>query len=317
LSEATLGEARRDRFDWRVWWRLARPFSLTASIVPVLVGTATALATLGGLARPDLFLAMLVASILIQIATNMFNEYFDFKHGLDTPQTVGIAGAIVRGLVPASSVFKVATACYGVALVLGLYIVVQTSPVVLVLGLASAAGGYFYTGGPKPIAYTPFGELEVFMFMGPVIVGLAFFIQAGSFAAQAIWASLPVACLVAAILLANNVRDVVADARVGRRTIPVVLGRTAGMSIYAALVAGAFILVIAAVALRILPVTALLPLLTIPMPIRLVRLYASTEDPTRLNAGVRGSAALHARFGLLFALGIALGPIVGGQPPAF
>jgi 1,4-dihydroxy-2-naphthoate polyprenyltransferase len=317
MSEAALGEAHRDRFDWRVWWQLARPFSLTASIVPVLVGTAAAVATLGGLPRPDLFLAMLVASILIQIATNMFNEYFDFRHGLDTPQTVGIAGAIVRGLVPASSVFKAATACYVIAFVLGLYIVFQTSPVVLLLGLASAAGGYFYTGGPRPIAYTPFGELEVFIFMGPVIVSLAFFIQTGSFAPQAICASLPVACLVAAILLANNVRDVVADGRVGRRTIPVVLGRTTGLSIYTALVAGAYIVVIAGVVLRLLPLPALLPLLTIPMPIRLVRLYASTEDPSRLNAGVRGSAALHARFGLLLAVGIALGPIVGWQPTSF
>jgi 1,4-dihydroxy-2-naphthoate octaprenyltransferase len=303
--------------EWRVWWRLARPFSLTASIVPVLVGSAVALATLREIPRPDLFLAMLVASILIQVATNMFNEYFDFKHGLDTPQTVGIAGAIVRGLVPALTVFRAATACYVIALVLGLYIVSQTSLLVLVLGLASAAGGYFYTGGPRPIAYTPFGELEVFIFMGPVIVSLAYLIQAGSLAPSAIWASLPVACLVAAILLANNVRDVVADGRVGRSTIPVVLGRNTGLAIYVALVAGAYVAAIGAVAFRFLPLTAVLPLLTIPMPIGLVRLYFSTEDPSRLNAGVRGSAALHARFGLLFALGSALGPAIGWQPPAF
>jgi len=302
---------------WRVWWQLARPFSLTASIVPVLVGSAVAFATLREIPRPDLLLAMLVASVLIQIATNMFNEYFDFKHGLDTLQTVGIAGAIVRGLVPASTVFKAATACYVIALVLGLYIVFRTSPVVLLLGLASAAGGYLYTGGPRPIAYTPFGELEVFIFMGPVIVGLAYFIQAGSFAPSAIWASLPVACLVAAILLANNVRDVVADGRVGRRTVPVVLGRKAGLGVFVALVAGAYVVATAAVALGFLPLSALLPLLTIPMPFRLVRLYAATEEPSRLNAGVRGSAALHARFGLLFASGIALGPLLGWQPPAF
>src|SRR5437763_15463969 len=78
-----------ERVDWRVWWRLARPFTLTASIIPVLVGTAVAVATVG-LRRPELFVAMLVASIFIQIATNMFNEYFDFRHGLDTPETVGI-----------------------------------------------------------------------------------------------------------------------------------------------------------------------------------------------------------------------------------
>jgi 1,4-dihydroxy-2-naphthoate octaprenyltransferase len=303
--------------DWRVWWRLARPFTLTASIVPVLVGTAVAIAAREFKAS-DLFAAMLLASILIQIATNMFNEYFDYKHGLDTPQTVGIAGAIVRGLVPPGAVFKAGTACFVVALILGLYIVFRTtSPLVLLLGLASAAGGYFYTGGPLPIAYTPFGELEVFLFMGPVIVCLAYLIQAGSFAPSAVWASLPIGCLVAAILMANNLRDMLADSRVGRRTVPVVLGRGAGLGVFIALVGGAYAITAAAVFLRYLPATALLPLITLLMPIKLVRLYRVTADPDRLNAGVRGSAALHARFGLLFALGIALGPLIGWQPPSF
>jgi 1,4-dihydroxy-2-naphthoate octaprenyltransferase len=316
MSEAALGQAHGRPFHWRVWWRLARPFTLTASIVPVLVGSAVAFATVG-IRAPDLFLAMLVASVLIQAATNMFNEYFDFKHGLDTPQTVGIAGAIVRGLVPASAVFKAGTACYVLALILGLYIVFRTgSPAVLALGLASAAGGYFYTGGPLPIAYTPFGELEVFIFMGPVIVTLAYFIQAGAFAPSAIWASAPVGCLVAAILLANNLRDVVADGRVGRKTVPVVLGRAPGLGIFVALVAGAYLITAVAIALRYLPITAILPFATLPMPVKLVRLYVSTDEPARLNAGVRGSAALHARFGLLFALGIALGPLMSWQPPS-
>src|SRR3989475_11920636 len=115
------------------------------------------------------------------------------------------------------------------ALILGLYIVFRTaSPTVLALGLASAAGGYFYTGGPLPIAYTRFGELEVFIFMGPVIVGLSYFIQAGAVSPSATWASIPVGCLVASILIANNVRDVVADGKVGRHTIPVSLGRATG-----------------------------------------------------------------------------------------
>src|SRR4030095_2574243 len=216
-----------------------------AWVLPVCVGSAVAFAIVG-IRAPDLFAAMLVASVLIQIATNMFNEYFDYKHGLDTPQTVGIAGAIVGGLVSPGAVFKAGTACYVVALILGLYIVYRTSPIVLLLGLASAAGGYFYTGGPIPIAYTPFGELEVFIFMGPVIVGLAYFIQADSLSPSAIWASIPLGCLVASILPAKNLRDVVADGKVGRHTVPVTLGRNVGLVIYAALLAGAFISVILA-----------------------------------------------------------------------
>lgn len=298
----------------RVWWQLARPFTLTASAVPVLVGTAVAVAT-GSFRAPDLFAAMLVASILIQIATNMFNEYYDYRHGLDTPETVGIAGAIVRGLVPPIAVFKGAIACYAVAFGLGMYIVVRTSPEVLIAGIASALAGYLYTGGPAPIAYGPFGELEVFIFMGPVIVGLAYFVQAGELDAPALWASLPVGCLVAAILLANNIRDVAADARVGRRTIPVTLGRGAGLRLYGGLLAGAFVATAGGAALGTLPPTALLPLILAPAPVRLLRLYRSTAEPRPLNAGVRGSAALHMRFGLLLAAGIAVGPLVGWRPP--
>lgn len=294
---------------WRVWWRLARPFTLTASIVPVLVGTAVAVAE-GGLRAPELFAAMLVASVLIQVATNMFNEYYDYRRGLDTPQTVGIAGAIVGGHLRPIAVFSAAIGCYVVALMLGLFIVVRTSPEVLVWGLASALAGYLYTGGPLPIAYTPLGEAVVGVFMGPIIVGLSFYIQTGAVTAGALWASVPIGCLVAAILLANNLRDIIADARAGRHTIPIALGRTSGIVIYAALLAGAYLSVIAATALRLLPPTALLALLTLPIPPRLVRLYRSTDDPRRLNAGVRGSAALHARFGVLFAFGIAVWPLI-------
>jgi 1,4-dihydroxy-2-naphthoate octaprenyltransferase len=301
--------------DWRVWWRLARPFSLTASVIPVLVGSAVAFAS-GQMHAPALVVFMLISSILIQIATNMFNEYFDYRHGLDTPETVGIAGAIVKGLIPAGRVFAAAVACFVVAFFLGLVIVFNTSPAVLVAGIASALAGFLYTGGPLPIAYTPFGELEVFIFMGPVIVGLAYFIQAGAVSASAIWASMPVACLVASILLANNLRDVVADGKVGRHTIPVALGRSAGLVIYSALLIGAYASVAGAVALGLLPWTALLPLITLRTPIRLVNLYRSVEEPRPLNAGVRGSAGLHARFGLLLALGIALAPLIGWQPSA-
>lgn len=315
MTNAQASTSPQPASSWRLWWRLARPFSLTASIVPVLVGTGVAVG-MQTLRAVDLAVAMLLGSILIQIATNMFNEYYDYKHGLDTPETVGIAGVIVRGLVPAIDVFKAAIGCFVLALALGLYIVGRTTPEVFLVGLACALGGYLYTGGPLPIAYTPFGEIEVFLFMGPIIVGLAYFIQAGSLAPPAIWASIPVGCLVAAILLANNLRDIVADAGVGRRTVPVVLGRRIGLGIYTILLGGAFATTMLGAALGWLPVTALVPLVTFRTPLRLVRLYQSTQEPRSLDAGVRGSAGLHARFGLLLALGVALGAVIGWRPPA-
>ncbi len=286
-----------------LWWRLARPFSLTASAAPVLVGCSVAF-TDGTLRRADLAAAMLVASLLIQVATNMFNEFYDYRRGLDTPGTVGIAGAIVTGAVAPRVVFMGGALCFLIAFGLGMYLVFSAGLVVFWLGVASALAGFVYTGGPWPIAYTPLGEIEVFVFMGPVIVGLAYYIQAGTFSPGAQWASIPIGCLVAAILLANNLRDVAADAAKGRRTLPIILGRRASRLIYALLVAAAPAAVLIAVLTRGLPPTALVALLAAPFAVPILRLLRATDDPTRLNGAVRGSAALHARFGLLLALGI-------------
>lgn len=299
---------------WRLWWRLARPFSLTASIIPVLVGTAVAAAD-GSLHAWDVALAMLVASMLIQVATNMFNEYYDYRRGLDTPESVGIAGVLVHGSLRPLEVFGAAILCFALALALGIYIVLRTDPMVFWIGVASALAGYVYTGGPFPLAYTPIGELEVLVFMGPVIVGLAYFIQAGHLSPVALWASAPVGCLVAAILLANNLRDMQEDHQAGRKTLPLVVGKTTALAIYAFLMLGAFLATAAGVALLALPPTALLVLVVAPSVGPLVRLYRATAESAMLDRGVRGSAALHARFGLLLAGGLGLGPLAGWTPP--
>ncbi|MSQ24081.1 MAG: 1,4-dihydroxy-2-naphthoate polyprenyltransferase [Chloroflexi bacterium] len=307
LASSGVAASRSPR--WRVWWRLARPFSLTAAVVPIAVGTAVAVAD-GTFYSFALFGAMLLASILIQIATNMFNEYYDFKRGLDNQDTVGIAGAIVRERTAPLAVFGAAIGCFVVALGLGLLIVARTDPMVFVVGTACALAGYLYTGGPLPVAYTPLGEIEVFVFMGPVMVGLAYFIQAGALSSPALWASAPIACLVAAILLGNNIRDIVADRRAGRSTLPIVFGKTGAVVIYTILIGAAFVATVLATLARQLPVTVLAGLVTAPLALRLIRLYGTSEGPEQLDAGVRGSAALHGRFGLLFALGIWVGPLV-------
>jgi 1,4-dihydroxy-2-naphthoate octaprenyltransferase len=295
---------------WRAWWRLARPFSLTASIVPTLVGTAVAVAD-GTFRSFGLLFAMLVASILIQIATNMFNEYYDYRRGLDTPETIGIAGTIVRGITSPTAVFSAAAGCFAAALALGIIIVLQTDPWVFAVGVLCALAGYAYTGGPWPIAYTPLGELEVFIFMGPIMVGLSYFIQAGQVTESALWASAPVACLVAAILLANNVRDMVPDARSGRSTLPIVAGKPTATVLYAVLVLGAYAATAAAIVIGRLPPTAILSFFTAASAVRLIRGLATGDGPAALNPIVRGSAGLHARFGLLHALGIAVAPLTG------
>src|SRR5918994_3378597 len=222
---------RKQVFD--EWFRLARPFSLTASAVPVLFGTALALAD--GVFAWGPFLAMLFGSFLIQAATNMFNEFYDEQRGLDTATTVGIAGSIVQGRVHARAVLVGALFCYTLALVLGIYLIVVGGWPILVLGCLCALGGYLYSAGPRPIAYTPASEAAVFLYMGVLIVVIAYAVQTGTFPLYVPLAALPIGGPVAAILLANNIRDLRSDRRGGRRTLPIVAGPGNGGRVYPAL----------------------------------------------------------------------------------
>lgn len=286
----------------RLWWELARPFSLTAAVVPVATGTA--FAVLDGEFAAIPFLAMLLAAVLIQAGTNMFNEYYDHRRGIDTAESVGIAGAIVRAGMSPSSVLSGALLCFVAALVLGLVLTIAAGWPVLAAGALSAAAAFAYSGGPLPISSTPFGEAEVAVFMGPVIVLLAYFVQAETLAWDVAYASMPIAALVAAILLANNVRDMASDAERGRRTLPIVVGRDRGVAVLRALLYAPYGAVALGAAVTLLPPPALLTLATFPMAREQVRRARQFVHPAELNAAVRGTAALHARFGVLLASGV-------------
>ncbi len=157
---------------------LTRPHTLTASFVPVFVGTASVL--LFADIRWGMFFLMLIATILIQSATNMFNEYYDFKRGLDSHESVGIAGAIVRNGMSPRLVLTIALIFYGIAAVIGIIITINSSWWILIIGAVSMAVGYLYTGGPFPISWTPFGEIFAGFFMGTVIIMITFYIHTGT-----------------------------------------------------------------------------------------------------------------------------------------
>ncbi len=284
-----------------VGWRLLRPFTLTASIVPTLVGTGLALSK--GFFHADLFASFLIASILIQVATNMFNEYFDYKRGLDDEQMVGIAGTIVRDGVKPETVIRLAWGCVAVSILLGVYICASTSWWVAVTGVLCLGVAYFYSGGPKPLAYTPFGELAAAIAMGPVIVLLAFYIQAHSVTTQAAVTSIPIGLLIGSILLGNNIRDMEKDREGGRRTLVILLGRQRGRALFAVAFAVSYIVVLALIALQWLTAWALLVLLTVPTAVYVVKLYYRHTEPTQLHPAVKGTAVLLFRFGALMFVG--------------
>jgi 1,4-dihydroxy-2-naphthoate octaprenyltransferase len=286
------------------WWRLLRPHTLTAAIMPVLIGTATAWVNFR--INWPLFTAMLIASVLIQSAVNMFNEYFDYKRGLDTADSVGIGGVIVRNEISEQVVLHIAQMSFAVSVLLGVYICMKTSWWVAAIGSVAMAVGYFYSAGKSPIAYTPFGEIAAGVFMGFIIVLISFFIQAGTITSNSILLSIPISILVAAILLANNIRDLDGDKKKGRRTLAVILGKHRATSVLSAMFICNFTIVILLVLFRVAPFSILISLLSLPRAFRAIKTFRTTHTPMEMMSAMKDTSVLHTQFGILFAIGIML-----------
>lgn len=285
-----------------VWWRLLRPFTLVASLTPVLAGTVLALTE--GRFHGGRFAAFLVAAIFIQSATNMFNEYFDYVRGLDTKEHVGIAGTIVRDGIQPGTVLTLAWLFAGTAVAIGLYISATSSWWVFATGLACIGVAYLYSGGPVPLSYTPFGEVAAGLTMGPVMILLVYYTQALELTSSALWVSQPIGLLIAAILLGNNIRDMEADRAGGRRTLAILLGRRGATLFYVTLFALAYLITLALVGLGLLTPWALLVLVTLPSAYKVAALFFAHTDPPKLHPAVKGTAQLLAKFTALLMLAL-------------
>ena len=289
--------------DWRVWWRQMRPHTLTASVVPVLIGTAMAAGQ--NAIHWRLFAAMMVASLLIQAATNLFNEYYDFKRGLDTAESVGIGGGIVRDGIPPQTILRLAVGFFAIAVLLGVYICMLSSWWIAVAGAVSMAVAYLYTGGPFPLAYTPLGELFSGFFMGPVIVLIAYFIQTGTLDWNIVLISIPVALLTGAILMSNNIRDLDGDRERGRKTLAILLGRPNAIRFLGGMFAAAYIWTICH-ALTVQWLWLFIVLLSIPKAVQAVRRFIGKQKPIEMMPAMKATAQVHTQFGILLTMGILL-----------
>ncbi|KRT76078.1 MAG: 1,4-dihydroxy-2-naphthoateoctaprenyltransferase, 1,4-dihydroxy-2-naphthoate octaprenyltransferase [Armatimonadetes bacterium CSP1-3] len=284
-----------------VWWRAVRPFSFTASVTPVLVGSAVAYHD--GLFDLVRFGVTLVASVAIHAATNLINDYYDHLRGVDTAESIGPSGVIQQGLLAPRAVLLGGLTLFALGGLLGLWLVAVVGWPILAIGAASVLAGYAYTGGPLPLGYIGLGDLTVFLFMGVVIVVGAYYVQAGTVSAAAVWASLPIAALVAAILVVNNLRDIEDDRAKGKRTLATFIGRRGARLEYLLLLLLAYASVALGVALRVLPAPTLIVLLTLPRALanwRVIR--ESTDALTLTRGGVRETARLHQRLGVLLAI---------------
>ncbi|MBX5466614.1 MAG: 1,4-dihydroxy-2-naphthoate polyprenyltransferase [Firmicutes bacterium] len=292
----------------RIGWKLFRPLTLTASLVPVLAGTVLG-AERAGHFRPGLFLVFLGICLLMQGATNMFNEYYDWRRGLDTAESLGIAGAIVRDGVPPKAVWLGAWTAVALAVAGGLWLGYRMGSWLWWLGGLSVLAGWSYSGGPRPVAYGPFGELVVAVFMGPFILGVAYDLQAGHWGAAAWLDSGPIALLVAAILFANNLRDLDQDRARGRRTLAIGLGMQRGWRFLAMVYLVAGLWTVGLILAGYLTWGGLLAVLAAPTAWHSLRAFRHGE-------GARGmalTAQTHLQYGLALVGGLFLAGLTGGH----
>ncbi len=293
---------------FRVWWDLFRPHTITASFVPTFIGTAYALAQTGFAAlRPDRFLAFFFTILLLQTAANLFNEYYDYARGLDTKESWGIGGAIVHERLSAKTVKRTALLSGAAACLLGLYLCASTSWLLLPVGAVCGLATYLYTGGPRPIAYMPFGELVAGGIMGCVGINTAFFLQTGAVTAGSILVSIPATILIGVILSANNIRDMDNDRASGRRTLVILLGRGNSVFYLVAANALAFIWIGCLAAAGLVSAWALLGLFGIIPAWRSIKLFARHHEPKDLMPAMKCAAQANTVTGLLFSLGMLLG----------
>jgi 1,4-dihydroxy-2-naphthoate polyprenyltransferase len=289
----------------RAWLLAARPKTLPAAVVPVVVGTAVAW-DLGGF-RPLPAAAALLGALLIQIGTNFANDYLDFLHGADSADRVGPTRAVASGLVTPGRMRAATALAFAAAGVCGLYLARVAGWPVVAIGVASIAAGVGYTaGGRRSLGYLGLGDLFVFAFFGPVAVAGTAYVQLLRWPVEAWLASVPIGALAVAILVVNNARDAETDRASGKRTLAVRFGRGFARAEYLALLAAAYAVPVCQWLAGRESLWVLLAGLSLPLawpPVR--KLLGRVEGPA-LNAALAETAQLLLAFGILYALGLAL-----------
>jgi 1,4-dihydroxy-2-naphthoate octaprenyltransferase len=291
----------------RIWLNAARPRTLPAAIAPVLVGTAAAYAAVNDLPRWGGFFAALIASVLIQIGTNLANDYSDARRGADSADRLGPVRVTSAGLVTPRRVLVATWIAFGIAALLGIYLAVIAGPIILLVGALSIAAGVLYTGGPRPYGYAGLGEVFVFLFFGLVSVNGSYYVQLEELSWLPLGLSIAIGFLSTAILVVNNTRDLDTDRRANKVTLAVRIGRDKARLLYVGLTLGAFVVLAITIGLNGGPWLALLGLLALPMTIKPIRAMRTRTDGPSLNGALAETGAALGVFSLLTAIGLVIG----------
>jgi 1,4-dihydroxy-2-naphthoate octaprenyltransferase len=289
----------------QAWVLAARPKTLPAAAAPVLVGSALAW-RLGGF-RLLPALAALVGALLIQVATNLANDYFDFLKGADTDHRVGPTRVTQSGLLSPASVRNGMVVALLAAFLVGVYLVSVAGMPIVWIGLASLVCAVAYTGGPFPLAYHGLGDLFVFVFFGLIAVAGTVYVQTLALSWEALWAGAGVGAVSTALLVVNNLRDIGTDERAGKRTLAVRLGVAGTRVEYTLLWSLAISVPISGIGVYRWPSTVLLAVLGLVVAGNAVRAVWEFQEPSDLLPALPSTAAGLVVYAVGFSLGLVLG----------
>lgn len=287
----------------QAWYRSLRAYSFPASLMPVALALTIAL----GLSAPIAWWTLPLyglAALLFHAGTNVLNDYYDYRHGVDGPDDPDPTHSISRGIVTPRFMLVSGHIYFILGVALGAGISLLRGPVFFAVGLAGALGAYFYTNARFSLKYRALGDLTVFLLMGPALVYLGVWALTGVHLPESLVISLPIALLVTAILHGNNTRDIDADARAGVDTVARRLGFPGSKRVFAALIAAAYVVPALLVAVGSVPLTALAALLSLPLGVALSRRVLRAPNGAALIDLPPRSAALHMLFSLLYLGGI-------------
>ena len=290
----------------RAWILAARPATLPAAAVPVIVGTAAAIGD-GANFRLAVFIATLVCALLIQVGTNFANDYSDFHRGADHEGRLGPLRVTQSGLITQPAVKRGIIITFGLAVLVGAALVWVGGLPIMLIGLASVVAGLAYTGGPYPLGYHGLGDLFVFVFFGLIAVTRTAYLQSGMWTLFPLVLSIPVGLIVTNILVVNNLRDLPTDLAAGKRTLATRIGERATRAQYVVFIALAFMIPTLVGVTNPARRALLIVLISAPFGLKLARKVMSGASGRDLNRVLAQTGRLLLFFGLLLSAGALLG----------
>lgn len=299
-----------DRSAVSLWMQAIRPFSLTATLIPVIFGAMFTLAFYNGPVNWSLMILIALGTPFFQLSGNLLSEYFDFKHNVDRKDTFGSSRVLVDGLMQPKAVLMGGITSLLILLIFGIILTYYRGIDMLVIGLFGMLGSYFYS----TLKYKALGDLHIFIFFGPLMIFGTFYALTGSYelVKEIAVVSIPIGFLVTAILHANNTRDIKHDGEANVKTFASVIGVNSSKLYYRFLLVGAYLAVGIFIAMKLLPIWSLLVLVSFPIAMKNLKLIgkADVENPKEIAMLDIMTAQLHMIFGLLLSISILIGYFV-------